>query len=288
MYSHATLLKFIAFKIIVPFVVLYLMVLGLMFYYQRALLYLPPPAVPKDQAVTLAPGADLIEVATKDQLQLTAYFIPPKTKDAPILLVFHGNAALGVYLAQNFSKITAQGYGVLLAEYRGYGGNPGKPSEAGLAEDADAYLEYLETHYPGRAIIAYGQSLGSGVMVDLAARRPKNIAAVILEVPFDSILNVADQAYPYILFKKFLLKDQYLSINKIGAITAPKLFLLAGRDEVVGLNGGLALSRAAPEPKTVKIYETANHMNVFEFGADADILKFLEGLDSPMSTEKTH
>lgn len=272
-------MKFITFKIIVPFGILYLMVLGLVFYYQRALLYFPPPAVAHDQAVTLAPRAELIEVTTKDQLKLTAYFIPPKNKHTPILLVFHGNAALGVYLAQNFSKITAQGYGVLLAEYRGYGGNPGRPSETGLAEDADAYLEYLETHYSGQRIIAYGQSLGSGVATDLAVRRPKNISALILEAPFDSILSVSDQVYPYILFKKFLLKDQYLSINKIGAITMPKLFLLAGRDEVVGVKGGLALVGATPEPKTVKIYETAHHMNVFEYGAEGDILKFLDGLN---------
>lgn len=278
MYFHTALLKFLAFKIILPFVAFYLIILGLVFYYQRALLYFPQPAVTPEQAATLAPGAELIEVTTKDQIKLKAYFIPPKTKDAPIILVFHGNAALGVYLAQNFSKVAAQGYGVLLAEYRGYGGNGGSPSEIGLSRDADAYLEYLKNHYPNHSIMAYGQSLGGGVAVDLLSRHPDSFKALVLEVPFDSVLNVSNRVYPYILFKKIMLKDPYLSIEKIGSITVPKLFLLAGEDEVVGLESGLNLFAAAPEPKAKIVFDHAQHGTVYLFGAEAEMVKFLESL----------
>ncbi len=269
-------MKSLTLKIILPLVGIYLILLVLMFFGQRSFMYFPQPALPENMAKTLLPNAQVVNVVTADGLQLNAYFIPPKDVGHSVILAFHGNGLLGLYLAPNFKGAIDQGYGVLLAEYRGYSSNQGKPTEAGLYQDADAYLAYLQLHYPKTKIIAYGQSLGSGVAVDLVARNPQSFAGLVLEVPFDSILNLSDKYYPYIFFKKWVLRDQYLSNQKIGSITIPKLFLLAGQDEIVGLDSGLSLFDVAKDPKTVRVYDTATHMTVFQHGAEMDLMDFVD------------
>jgi fermentation-respiration switch protein FrsA (DUF1100 family) len=254
----------------------YLILMVLVFFNQRSLMYFPQPALPENVAKAILPQAQIFKVTTADGTHLKAYFVPPKDASYPIILAFHGNGSLGLYLAPSFSEAIAKGYGVLLAEYRGYSSNEGKPTETGLYQDADAYLTYLNAQYPDTKIIAYGQSLGSGVAVDLVARNPQLFIGLVLEVPFDSALNVSNKYYPYIFFKKWVLRDQYRSNEKIGAITIPKLFLLAGQDEVVGLDSGLNLFDAAKDPKTVRVYDAATHMTVFEHGAQTDLMDFLE------------
>lgn len=247
-----------------------------MFFGQRSLMYFPQPALPAEIAKTILPNAQIVNVKTADGTDLNAYFVPPKDVTYPIILAFHGNGSLGLYLAPNFKDAMEVGAGVLLAEYRGYSGNEGKPSESGLYQDADAYLAYLNAHYPDAELFAYGQSLGSGVAVDIVARNPKSFAGLILEAPFDSALNVADKVYPYIFFKKWILRDQYLSNQKIGTISIPKLFLLGGQDEVVGLESGLNLFDAAKDPKIIRVYDDASHMTIFQYSAQNDLIDFLE------------
>lgn len=257
----------------------YFVLLILIFFGQRSLMYFPQPELSAEVAKSILPKAQMVNVVTGDGVHLQAYFIPPKDAKKPIILAFHGNGALGLYLAPSFAEAVEKGYGLLLAEYRGYSGNEGTPTETGLYQDADAYLAYLKSQYPNTHIIAYGQSLGSGVAVDLVARNPQSFIGLVLEVPFDSAVNVADKHYPYILFKKWIMRDQYLSNKKISSISIPKLFLLAGQDEVVGLNSGLNLFETAIPPKSVKVYDEAGHMNVFQYGAGKDLMGFLEGFD---------
>lgn len=271
-------MKTITLKVILPLIGVYMILMVLMFFYQRSLMYFPQVALPDNIAQALLPKAQIFNVTTTDGIHLKAYFVPPKDEDHPIILAFHGNGSLGLYLSQNFTEAIEKGYGVLLAEYRGYSGNEGTPSEEGLYQDADAYLTYLNAQYPQTQIVAYGQSLGSGVAIDLVARHPQAFIGLILEVPFDSALNVADKYYPYIFFKKWILRDQYLSNEKIGTISIPKLFLLGGQDEVVGLDSGLSLFEVAPNPKLIRVYNDAGHMNVFQYGAKNDLIDFLESL----------
>lgn len=271
-------MKIITLKVILPIIGMYVVLLVLLFFCQRSLLYFPQPALPADVARSILPKAQKVEVVTTDGIHLNAYLMPPKDAKHPVILAFHGNGSLGLYLAPNFTSAIEKGYGVLLAEYRGYSDNAGKPTEQGLYKDADAYLAYLSEHYSGNKIIAYGQSLGSGVAVDLVARNPHPFIGLVLEVPFDSVLNVSDKIYPYIFFKKWILKDQYLSDEKIGAITIPKLFLLAGQDEVVGLDSGINLFDAAKDPKQIRVYHEATHMTVFNRDVQNDLMDFLDNL----------
>lgn len=273
-------MKTITLKVILPLIGVYVIFMVLMFFYQRSLMYFPQPALPDNIAETILSKAQVINVTTADGVQLKAYFKAPKDDQHPIIVAFHGNGSLGLYLSQNFTDVIDKGYGVLLAEYRGYSGNEGSPTEDGLYKDADAYLAYLKAEYPHTKLVAYGQSLGSGVAVDIVARNPQSFIGLVLEVPFDSALNVADKHYPYIFFKKWILRDQYLSNEKIGTISIPKLFLLSGQDEVVGVEGGFDLFDAAKDPKQIRVYNNATHMTVFQNGAQIDLIDFLESLDN--------
>ena len=272
-------MKSMAIKFSVLIVVAYMILLGAMSYYQRSLMYFPQPALPDNVTEKLLPKTVLpIDVVTKDNISLRAFLVPPKDNTKAIILAFHGNGSLAPYLASNFEWAIEEGYGVLLAEYRGYGSNAGLPTEAGLYADADAYLNYLQMNYAENKIVAYGQSLGSGVAIDLVARNPKGFSGIILEAPFYSAVSVADKIYPYIFFKKWLLRDKYLSNEKIGEINIPKLFLLAEQDEVVGFDSGINLFDAAHDPKQIRVYHEATHMGIFKDGAIIDVMDFLNSL----------
>src|SRR5205085_2557242 len=118
-------------------------------------------------------------LTTADGLALLCWYLPPP-EGRPVVLYFHGNGGNIGYRADRVARFAAEGFGVLMLEYRGYGGNPGSPSEAGFIADAEAALRFL--HNEGVAasrVVLYGESLGSGVAVQIAARHP--VAALILE-----------------------------------------------------------------------------------------------------------
>ena len=268
-------MKKLPIKALYPFFLIYIILVAVIFFSQRSLMYFPQPGIPDDIAKSFHPNIEIIQVLTDDHLSLKAYFIPPKDISKPILLIFHGNASLALDLVEPMKPIIEDGYGVLFAEYRGYGGNKGSPSEQGIYKDTDAYLDYIHQNFPQSKIVAYGQSLGSAVAVDLVSKNPKSFSGLILEAPFDSALSVADKAYPFIPFKNILLKDKYESDKKITGIKIPKLFLIAGQDDVVGKDTGQKLYELASNPKKIFIYSNAGHNDIFRYGATKDILLFL-------------
>lgn len=257
------------------FLLIYIILIAIIFFNQRSLMYFPQEGIPDNIVKNILPKIEIIQVLTDDHLSLKAYFVPPKDTSKPILLVFHGNASLAPHLIEPLKPIIEEGYGVLFAEYRGYGGNEGSPTEQGLYKDADGYLEYIDSNFPKYKIIAYGQSLGSAVAVDITSRNPKKFSGLILEVPFDSALSVAHKAYPFVPFKNILLKDKFESDKKIGKIDIPKLFLVAGKDNVVGTDTGKRLYELANNPKDIHIFKEATHIDVFSYGAAKHINRFL-------------
>jgi len=259
--------------------IVYIVLCGMIVFSQRSMIYFPQPAMPENLGKVILPNGYPIQLQTLDGINLTSYLSPPKYPDRPILIVFHGNGALALHLVEQFQKVMDDGYGVLFAEYRGYGGNDGKPTEDGLSKDAIAHLKFIKEKYPNTKIILYGQSLGSAVAIDLAYRHPEKLAALILEVPFDSVLNVADKSYPFIPFKNILLLDKYHSDKKIGKIFIPSLFLLARQDEIVGFDGGQRLFELANEPKKIYIFDKARHMDIYNFGAEKVVFDFIEDVN---------
>lgn len=250
----------------------YLIFVIFIFANQRSLMYMPSAAADGPA------GFAAEQVRTEDGLTLTGYAVPPGP-GKPVMVLFHGNASLPKWEAFKTGLLRQKGYGIVLAGYRGYGGNPGSPSEKGFYADGEAYLDWVSKEYPGHPLILYGESIGTGVAVEMAKRHSP--AALILEVPFKSALSVARRAYWFVPLKFLLMQDQYRSDLKIGDVHAPVLFLLAEDDKVVTLTSGQALYDLANQPKKKIVFPHVGHSNVYDAKAEPAVVEFLEGVFGP-------
>lgn len=224
----------------------YLLVCMAMYAFQRQLQYFPSQRNPAPQAVGLS-GVSAVQVTTPDGETLTAWHSPAPPR-RPTVLFFHGNAGEIADRADQFAFWQAQRMGVLFVSPRGYAGSTGSVSEAGLITDAVAAHDWL-TAQGGAAtdIILIGESLGTGLAVQLAALRP--VGAVLLEAPYSATVDVAARLYPW-LPVRLLMKDQFRSIDHIARINAPLLIQHGTDDRVIPFALGQRLFDAATDPKT--------------------------------------
>jgi hypothetical protein len=248
-------------------------VLGGMYFLQRALMYFPSQDL-GTPAANGVPELEVIRLKTDDGLELTSWYKPPAEAGGITVVYFHGNGGHIGYRAGKTRAFTAAGHGLLLVSYRGYGGNPGKPTEAGLFADASAAYAFVRDQgtAPGR-IAVIGESLGSGVAVYLAAEH--EVGALMLEAPFTSAGDVGQRAYP-ILPVKLLIKDPFDSLSRIGRVKVPLLVVHGERDEVVPVALGRRLFEAAGEPKEGIFPPTARHNDLEEHGVTEMELDFLK------------
>jgi len=226
--------------------------LALVWSQQRRLIYFPSPGpVPSATAVG---GRDVV-LTTEDGIRLGAWYFPAAS-DGPAVLVCNGNAgdrSMRVTLAAALHRM---GLSVLLFDYRGYGGNPGRPSEDGLAADARAAQQWLAARDGVTKIVYFGESLGAAVAVGLAVERPP--AALVLRSPFTSLPDVAAVHYPWLPVRRLLL-DRYPSIDRIGALRVPLLVIAGDRDDIVPERLSRRLYDAAGEPKRYVLVPGAGH-----------------------------
>jgi uncharacterized protein len=249
----------------------YGVLVGGLYVFQRHLLYLPGFACP-ELGDLAALGVREVTLTTGDGLSLLSWYLPPRDGH-PVIAYFHGNGGHIGYRAERLRQFARNGYGVLMAEYRGYGGNPGTPSESALVADGAAALDFLAGAgiTPDRLVI-YGESLGSGVAVLLAAQR--KVAGLILEAPFTSVAEVAQHRYSFIPASA-LVRDRFDSLARIAHVRAPILVLHGERDRVVPVRFGRALFDAAPEPKEFWLAREAGHEDLVQYGAFEAVLEFL-------------
>jgi len=251
----------------------YAIVAGLMFALQRRLIYLPDRSLPSP-AEAGVPEMAAVVYATADALSLTGWLAAPPSPRQPLLVYFHGNAGNIADRAEKVRPFLDAGFGVLLAGYRGYGGNPGRPSEAGLLADGRAALDHLaEGGFAPDRTVLYGESLGSGIAVALAAER--RFGALVLEAPFTSIVDVAAGAYPWLPVRLAMI-DRFDSLARIKSVGAPKLILHGELDRTVPVRLGRRLLDHADEPKSGRFFPHAGHTDLHDHGAVADVLVFLE------------
>jgi fermentation-respiration switch protein FrsA (DUF1100 family) len=259
--------------------------LGLLWAFQRRLIYLPSPG-PVPPAASVLPGAEDVSFETADGLQLQGWFVPgavdnpapPRPRSVtlpegappqvgegeahpnpgPAVLVCNGNGGDRSMRAALAAALSRMGLAVLLFDYRGYGGNPGSPSEEGLAADARAALEYLagRPEVDPRRVVYLGESLGAAVALRLAVERPP--AALVLRSPFASLAEVGRRHYPF-LPVSLLLRDRYDSAARVGRLTAPLLVVAGGRDRIVPATHSRRLFAAAPRPKRLVVLDGAGH-----------------------------
>ncbi len=256
----------------------YLLVVALVYVFQRSLMYAPGGATASPSQAGVAEMAPLT-LRTADALDIVSWYGAPSAT-GPVAVIFQGNA--GALADRGFKArvFLDAGFGVLLVGYRGYSGNPGKPSEAGLYADARAALDYLRQQSidPQRCLL-YGESLGTALAVQMAMEVAQDgtgqgVGAVVLEAPFSSMAAAASVHYPW-LPARWLVRDRYDSIQKIREIAAPLLLIHGALDRTVPYAQGRSLYDTALQPKQGLWLEDAGHNDVFEHGTGAAMLAWI-------------
>jgi hypothetical protein len=192
----------------------------------------------------------------------------------PVILYFHGNGGSLAYRVERFRRLIDAGIGLVAVEYRGYGGLDGSPSEQGLIRDAEAAYSYAVAQYPPSQIVVWGESLGSGVAVALAAE--KAVGRLILEAPFTSALAIGESRYWY-LPVRLLMRDQFRSDERIKKVTAPLIILHGVHDRVVPFSMGERLFDLANKPKHIVRFLDGGHEDLDQNGAFDAVGRFLAG-----------
>lgn len=263
-------------NMIFSFLFVYATLLLFLFFNQRGFIYYPEKGL-MSLADSGVPEMQVITVLPKDMSEsIQGWYGRPSDPSKPVLLYFHGNGGGIDIRTGRIKTLLEQGYGVLLAEYRGYGGNPGKPTERGLYADAEAYFKWLTTQESINEdrIVVYGESLGTGVATYLASKH-WNIRGVILDAPFTSLADVA-QSRMWFVPVKLLMLDRYSSIKLIQSVNSPLLVLHGAHDRIVPVRLGQKLFAAANEPKEFKLFPTGGHSDLYTFGAGEAVLEFLK------------
>ena len=225
---------------------------------QRRLIYFPAIAVPSLADAGLD-GGEAITFATSDGLRLGAWWIPASGPPARVtVVVFNGNAGNRAYRVPLAASLRRHGVQVLLTDYRGYGGNPGAPTEQGLADDARAALRYLDSRpdVDRARLVYFGESLGSAVALRLAVEHPP--AALILRSPFTSLTDIGRHHYPW-LPVRLLLRDRFASLERAPQLRSPVLVIGGTRDTIVPIEDTRRLYAAIPPPKTLLELPQADH-----------------------------
>ncbi|MCX6552988.1 MAG: alpha/beta hydrolase [Acidobacteria bacterium] len=231
--------------------------LGLLWAGQRRLLYLPSGGVGTPQRAGLE-RTETFRVTTADGVALGVWRVAPAGVPRATVIVFNGNAGNRSFRAPLARGLTEAGYAVVLFDYRGYGDSGGSPSEDGLAEDARAVLRAVRARPEAgrRPVVFFGESLGTGVAVRLAAEEPP--AALVLRSPFTSITDVAAHHYFFLPVRR-LLWDRFDALSRISQVRCPVLVVAGDRDRVVPFALSQRLFAAAPAPKHFVTVSGADH-----------------------------
>lgn len=257
-------------------------VIGLaMFFAQRALMYFPEAerVAPADAGLT---GVEERVIETGDGHRVVAWYgkAPP---GAPTLLYFHGNAGSLASRSERIRKYAAHGRGIFMMSYRGYSGSSGRPSETANVSDAKRAYDALRAEgVAAHDIIIYGESLGSGVAVQVAAE--KQAAGLILDAPYTAIVDLAASQYPWLPVRPMLL-DRYESTAHIARVTAPLLIVHGARDAVIPVTMGKALYERANAPKDMAVIPGAGHADHYMFGSYDVINAWIDKLRAERGTQ---
>jgi len=237
----------------------YLLVLLFIYFTQRNLLYHPGDNNYLDDKIQFSYKEVFIEV--DQDIKLKSWLIEKDLKKYKTLVFFHGNAGNLFNRVHKLNELHKLDINILIISWRGFSGNSGKPTEKNLYQDAQKSIEWLNSKgIENKKIILYGESLGTGVAVELAQKNIFN--SIILESPFTSMAKTAKIYYPY-LPVNLLLKDKYDSINKIHKITKPILIMHGVKDDLVPYIMSVELFNKANEPKYSFFPKDDNHMMDF-------------------------
>src|SRR4029079_11039914 len=228
---------------------------ALMYVAQRSLMYHPERLRTPPEAAGLFDAQEIV-LDTADGEKVIVWYVPPKP-GKPLVLYFHGNGGALRYRADRSRALAEDATGLVALSYRGYGGSTGSPSEAGLIADAEAAFAFAAARVPEKRIVVFGESLGTGVAVTLAAAHP--VGGVVLEAPFTSTADIGALVYWFLPVRR-LMKDQFRSDMRIDSVTVRLVVRHGARDGVVPIGLGERLCSLANEPKQfVRFADGAHH-----------------------------
>jgi len=242
--------------------------MGLLWAFQRQLIYHPDPS-PVPPAADVIAGARDITLRTSDGLELGAWFVPAPTGSRPVddmaVLFAPGNGGNRLGRADFAAELRQRGFAVLLMDYRGYGGNPGSPNELGVAADAIAAVDALqELGYPPERTIYFGESLGTGVVATLQNERPP--AGVVLRSPFTELADVGSHHYPW-LPVRLLLRDRFPVLELVRTSQVPTTVIYGDRDSVVPTELSARVADGTASLFEELVLRGADHNDGVMFGA---------------------
>jgi uncharacterized protein len=222
------------------------LLLGSAWLLQRRMIYLPS-AEPVPEASAVIAGATDVTLLTSDGLRLGAWFVPAQRavdRGAAVLLA-PGNAGSRAGRAPLAQALAGRGLSVLLMDYRGYGGNPGSPTEEGLARDVRAARSYLleEAGYSADRLLYFGESLGTGVVVELATEHPP--AGMVLRSPYVDLAALGQEHYPYLPIR-LLLRDRFPLRDQLRTLQTPVSVVYGSADSIVPATQSRSVAQAAP------------------------------------------
>jgi uncharacterized protein len=216
-----------------------------MYFAQRSLIFPAPQHLP-----ALPPDYREVVVSTGDGLELKAAWRPP-APGRPVVLFFHGNGDSWSGGAAANRLLAEAGYGVLLAEYRGYGENPGEPSEEGLYADARAALGWIEAQgFAAEQVAVIGNSIGSGPATQLAGET--RVGGLVLVSPFASLPDVVAEKFRW-LPVRWLVRDRFDNAAKLAAVTSPVLLLHGQADSMIPDTHARRLAEAVPQARLIVV-----------------------------------
>lgn len=203
-----------------------------------------------------------IATSAEDGVGCRHLWWPPKDRRGAVVALLHGNSGNASHRIDKFAPLVGAGQGLLLVGYRGYGGNPGKPDQAGLIADADAAVAWLEQKAGDRPIVLYGESLGAAVAIQLAVNGRGD--AVVVECPFDKLASAASRRYPLLPVRN-MLRDPWDSLAIVGRMTQPLLWLHGSEDHLTPVETAERLFAAAgSERKERVIVAGAGHCDFMD------------------------
>ncbi|GAB5387420.1 MAG: hypothetical protein Alpg2KO_03880 [Alphaproteobacteria bacterium] len=268
----------------------YVVMCAALFLLQRDLQY-PGTSLPPVEPPAFLRGLQVPEpvlIKTDDGLELTSWLVPPR-EGAPVILLAHGN---GQTAESWFSRAREwqekRGWGMMIIGYRGYGGNPGGPSEEDLIADARLNRDWLARRYPRNPMLLYGQSLGSGVMTAIASDPiPRKPQALVLEAPYTSMTDVARQFFGW-LPVGLLLLDQYETIDRIDQVQIPLVVLHGTRDLTIPYAQGQTLVNTAVNASSrhMVTVQGGGHSDLYTPRYQADIGKMFELIEALISKDQ--
>lgn len=239
---------------------------------ERSLMYAVNPAYSTPQKASAGAFEERL-LETPDGERLVTWYSPPKPGE-PTLLYVHGNAGTLADRAERISAYAERGRGLLIMAYRGYSGSSGAPSEKANVSDAVLAYDTLRGYgIEAEDIFAYGESIGTGIVVQLATRRP--VAGLILDAPYTSIVDVAEIFYPY-LPARLMMRDRYETLKHLAGVSSPMLVIHGERDRVIPVEMGRKVAESSRGPSEIVTFPEAGHSDHSQHGSFAAVNSWID------------